>query len=255
MVVIPVDHGLAQGPLAGLRDLPALVDSLAASGVDAVLMNPGAAAGCAEALAGATELGLIVHLSAGSKLSEQPHRRSVVCSVDDALRMGADAVSVHLNVGGDDDLPQLLDLSRVRTRCTALGVPLLAMMYVLRDAPTPGELAHAARMAWELGADLIKIPYPGTPEGLAHVLGCVPCPVVCAGGDVADGVGILDLARIVVEAGGAGLAVGRHVFQHPDPAWIAARIADIVHTPFGSHPKALKHRLRPGGDQSGHAVI
>lgn len=240
MIVIPVDHGLAKGPIPGLADLPNLVKSLAGSGADAVLMNRGAAAACAESLAEATDLGLIVHLSAGSELSDRAQRRRVVCSVEGALGVGADAVSVNLNLGCSDDVAQLAELAEVQSCCARLGVPLLAMMYVVRDKPTCEEVAHAARMAWELGVDLIKIPYPGKPEGLRHVVDSVPCPVLCAGGAVGAGAGILDLARVVVESGAAGLAAGRHVFQHPDPALIAGRLADVLHGTNRIRPISLQ---------------
>jgi DhnA family fructose-bisphosphate aldolase class Ia len=228
-VIVPLDHGLAQGPLAGLERVPALVAALARTGIDAVVLNPGIAVRCRDVLAEAPQLGLIVHLSVGSTLGVRQQARQVAGTVDGALALGADGVSVHLEMGGSDDVPQLAALARVAERCRGLGVALLAMMYTHATAARTDAIVHAARMADELGADFVKIPYPGSDRQLRVVVEAVHCPVVCAGGSVEVGTNVLDVARAVVRAGAAGVACGRHVLGHERPDLVARALARVIH--------------------------
>jgi DhnA family fructose-bisphosphate aldolase class Ia len=228
-LIVPLDHGLAHGPIPGLRDVPKLVDLLGVSRVDAVVLNAGLAFRCSDVLAKHPTLGLVVHLSAGSRLSEDPFERGVVGSVRGAVALGADAVSVQLNVGGVDDVRQLTELARVAEECRADGMPLVAMMYTRGDVADVASVAHAARMADELGADIVKVAYPGTASALSEIVRSVHCSVVCAGGAAAHGPGIVDLARSVVRAGGSGLAVGRQVFQDDHPQRMIRELRRILH--------------------------
>ncbi len=228
-LIVPLDHGLAHGPMAGLRGIPSMISVLGEAQVDAVVLNPGIAALCHDVLADHPALGLIVHLSAGSGLARRRFRRSVVGSVESAIAQGADAVSVHLNVGADDDVPQLAELARTAEQCRATGTPLVAMMYTCGGSMRVEHLAHAARMADELGADIVKLPYPGSAAALAEIVGNVHCSVVCAGGSIGAGSDIVEIANGVVRAGGAGLAVGRQLFQSANPETLIKILQQVLH--------------------------
>lgn len=247
-VLIPLDHGLAQGPIDGLSDLPKLLSELADADVDAVVLNPGMAASCADSLAHHPDLGLIVHLSAGSGLAQHVKRRSVVAAVDSALPLGADAVSVHLNVGADDDIPQLRELAATSARCRVVGMPLLAMMYLADGTTKVDRLAHAARMAAELGADIVKIPYPGE-VGLRAIVESVPRPIVCAGGRI-GGATVAEIVTAVRRSGAAGVAIGRQVFGASDPAAAARELVTSVHARTNRSSAHLAARARAGASPS-----
>jgi len=148
--------------------------------------------------------------------------------------MGADAVSIHVNVGAEDESRMLHTLGEVSRDCQEWGMPLLAMMYPrgkkIRDEYSEEYIAHAARVGAELGADIVKTNYTGEQDSFARVVEGCPVPVVIAGGPKVESE--LDLLKMVegaISAGARGVAIGRNVFQHDSPALITRRICAVVH--------------------------
>jgi fructose-bisphosphate aldolase/2-amino-3,7-dideoxy-D-threo-hept-6-ulosonate synthase len=154
--------------------------------------------------------------------------------VEEALRIGADAVSVHINVGAEQEDKMLVKLGRVSDDCDRYGVPLLAMMYPrgpkIKDQHSADLVAHAARVGAELGADIIKTNYTGRVETFKDVVRSCHIPVIIAGGPKAETVQeILQTVHDSLEAGGAGISIGRNVFQHENPTKMAKALSAIVH--------------------------
>jgi DhnA family fructose-bisphosphate aldolase class Ia len=158
----------------------------------------------------------------------------MVCTVEEAIKLGADAVSIHVNLGAEDERSMLEDLGMVAKVTFEWGMPLLAMMYT-RGPKVKNEydvklLKHAARVGAELGADIVKVVYTGSVESFREVVeGCF-VPVVIAGGEkMGNDQDILKMVKGSMEAGGAGVSIGRNVFQHKDPTKIVQAISKIVH--------------------------
>ncbi|GAA4161790.1 hypothetical protein GCM10022251_41830 [Phytohabitans flavus] len=179
-------------------------------------------------------LSLIVHLSASTRRAPDPDAKYLVSSVEEALRLGADAVSVHVNVGSTTEGQQIADLATVAEACDRWGVPLLAMLYPrgpqIADGRAPELVAHAAAIAADLGADLVKSALPASAAGIAAVTASCPVPVLAAGG--APSPGANDVMRHLADAmraGAGGIAAGRLVFTAADPAVAARRVAALVH--------------------------
>ncbi|HUR62289.1 MAG TPA: 2-amino-3,7-dideoxy-D-threo-hept-6-ulosonate synthase [Candidatus Thermoplasmatota archaeon] len=224
-LMVPLDHGISMGPAQGLAD-PRLPLAIAAKGgATCVTLHKGLVPLAAPF---ADRLGILLHLSASTDGSHDPHDKRLVATVQEAARMGCDGVSIHVNVGSLTEACQLEDAGKVSTACNELGMPLVAMMYPrgpgVKDPFDPALVAHAARLGAELGADLVKVPYSG-PGFRDAVQGC-PVPVLVAGGPRRDSFGALvaDL-REARHAGAKGLSVGRNVFQQADPA---QALADLV---------------------------
>ena len=113
-------------------------------------------------------------------------------------------------------------------------MPLLAMMYPrgkkITDEYSEEYIAHAARVGAELGADIVKTNYIGDPDSFARVVKCCPIPVVIAGGPrVESELDLLTMVEGAISAGARGVAIGRNVFQHGNPAPITRRICGVVH--------------------------
>ena len=233
-LMVPLDHGMTQGPVVGLQALEETVEDLVASGVvDAVVLHKGTLEAMAPVLSRSSEIATVLHLSAAVDLSPDPDRKVVVSSVEDALRLGADGVSVHLNLGHPDDAAMLEEVGRVAGDCQRWGMPLLAMVY-LRGGDQPiegGEAAAiAARVAWELGADAVKLDYPGSPESFAEVTRAAAIPTLVAGGSTRDEVPeLLRVYSEALKAGAAGLSVGRNVFQRPERRAFLRALDRLVH--------------------------
>jgi len=228
-VIIPMDHGVTLGPVQGLVNMQEIVDKLAKGDVDAIVVHKGIAK-----TVNTGSIGLIVHLSASTKLGPDPNRKVKVCSVEEALRMGADAVSVHINVGAPSEHEMLMKLGNIADECDNLGVPLLAMMYPRGPNVTneydPETVAHAARLGAELGADIIKTNYTGSVETFQRVVQGCPAPVIIAGGPKAKTErDVLEATSGSIKAGGVGVSIGRNVFQHENPTGMTKALSAIVH--------------------------
>ncbi len=228
-VVTPMDHGVSLGPVKGLVDMQSIVDKLVEGDVDAVVLHKGIAKNV-----DTRGLGLIVHISASTKLGPNANWKVRVASVEEALMLGADAVSVHINVGADKEHDMLTKLGDVADECDAWGMPLLAMMYPrgpgIKSEHDFEAVAHAARLGVELGADIIKTNYTGSIDSFREVVRGCPVPVIIAGGPKAETDGeILEMVYNSMRAGGAGVSIGRNVFQHETPTGMGKAIAGVVH--------------------------
>ncbi len=233
MIVIPMDHGITVGPIPGLEDVAKAVDQVVKGGADAVLMHKGMVGSGHRGYGG--DVGLIIHLSGSTSKSPDPNAKQIVTTVEQAVKMGADAVSVHVNVGAETDSEMLQDLGMVSEVADDWGMPLLAMMYPrghdIKDPYDVEVVKLAARIGVELGADIIKTNYTGDVDTFKEVVkGAGGVPVVIAGGEKAkDMRGVLQTVKDSLDAGGAGVAMGRNVFQADDPSKMVAAVNAIVH--------------------------
>ncbi|NVM18783.1 MAG: hypothetical protein HWN80_13795 [Candidatus Lokiarchaeota archaeon] len=100
-IIIPMDHGLTMGTIKGLENLVEMIDKVALGGANAVLEHSGMI-GAGHRQYG-KDIGLIVHLSGATNLTPNPNKKVLVCSVERALKMGADRVSIHINIGADEE--------------------------------------------------------------------------------------------------------------------------------------------------------
>ena len=228
-VIVPMDHGVTIGPVTGLVNMQATIDKLLLGGVDAVLINRGIAKSVDTGNAG-----LIIHLSGITVLCPDPNNKVQIGSVDDAVRLGADAVSVHINLGAKQEDSMLATLGKVTCECDDFGMPLLAMMYPrgpnIKDSHAVEVVAHASRLGAELGADIIKTNYTGDAESFKAVVDSCHVPVIIAGGPKAETTrDVLQMVKDSMTAGGAGLSIGRNVFQHQDPTKMVKALSALVH--------------------------
>jgi len=238
-VIVPMDHGVTVGPIQGITDMQQIISQLLKGGVDAILIHKGIAK-----RVDVGKAGLIVMLSGMSNLSPNINGKVQVCSVREAVRLGADAVAVHVNVGSQDEDKMLSNLGKVADECDVYGMPLLAMMYArgpkIQEEHSTDLVAHAARIGAELGADIIKANYTGSAETFKMVVESCAAPVVIAGGPKCKtSAEILQTTHEAIKAGAAGLSIGRNVFQNEKPTLIVKALSAIVHS-GASVEQALK---------------
>jgi class I fructose-bisphosphate aldolase len=231
-IIIPMDHGVSVGPLAGLEKLNLAVNEVAEGGANAVLGHKGLIR-CGHRQNG-KDVGLVMHLSASTDLSPMPNRKTLTASVEDAVRAGADGVSIHVNLGDENEAEMLADFGHVASEAARWGMPLLAMIYgrgpKIKDSLAPEIVAQCARVGAELGADVVKVPYTGDMDSFSFVVESCCIPVLIAGGPKTDTTReFLQMASDAMKAGAAGLSVGRNVFQHPSPRKLTAVLNCIVH--------------------------
>lgn len=228
-VMVPLDHGISMGPLPGLADVRVPLRAAADGGASCVTLHKGLVGIASEFT---SHMGLLLHLSASSDSAPDPQDKRLVATVEEALRLGCDGVSIHVNVGSLTEARQLEDAGRVATACTEWGVPLVTMAYPrgpkVSNPHDPKLLAHAARLAAELGADAVKVPYSGSTDTFRDVVQGCPVPVLVAGGPKkGDFKALLADLKGAKKAGAAGASIGRNVFQHPDPKAAVAAVAAV----------------------------
>ncbi len=228
-LMIPMDHGITIGAVRGLKNIGATVDAVTRGGADSVLTQKGLAERVHPNKNGA---GYVIHLNGSTAIGPDSNDKRVTGTVEEAIRAGADAVSFHLNVGSDYEREQMEDLARVTDRAEAMGMPVLAMTYARGpeiDETDPEALGHAARLGEEIGAHLIKTGYSGDAESYEHVIDSTALPVLIAGGEPSGNLATLEAVRGAMDAGAAGVSIGRTVFQHDDPERMTRAVSGIVH--------------------------
>ncbi|MBQ4566804.1 MAG: 2-amino-3,7-dideoxy-D-threo-hept-6-ulosonate synthase [Desulfovibrio sp.] len=231
-IIIPMDHGVTLGAVEGLLNMREAVNDMAEGGADAVLMHKGLIR-CSHRSAG-KDVGLIVHLSASTALSPHGNTKTLVGTVEEGIKHGADCVSVHVNLGDDNEGQMLHDMGKVAEACANWQMPLLAMVYArgprIKNSYDPQVVAHCARVGVELGADIVKVPYTGDMDSFHDVVASCCVPVVIAGGErMESSRQILEMVSDSIKAGGAGISVGRNVFQHPNRVALVKALRTIVH--------------------------
>ena len=229
LIVVPMDHGVSLGPIDGLVDMPEIIGKVAKGGADAVLLHKGIVKNCFSG-----ETGLIVHISASTKADPDPNYKALVSSVEEAIRLGADGVSVHINIGAKNGPEMIKQLGYVADACDRWGMPLLAMMYPRGDKidneHNPEWIKLAVRVGAELGADIIKTNYTGDIDSFREVVFGCPVPIVIAGGPkMGSDREVLEMVSSAMRAGARGVSIGRNVFQHKNPEKMVRALAAIVH--------------------------
>ncbi|WFF05882.1 hypothetical protein O7622_22845 [Micromonospora sp. WMMD1076] len=228
-LLVAVDHTVTMGTVGGLSDMGRVLRAVVAGGADGVVTHRGTAA---HEMPVQRDTALIVHLSGNTDLSPGSEVKTRVCEPEAALALGADAVSAHvtLGCGSPEDRAALANLGDLASSCDRLGLPLMVMTYVRTTPDRHGRaVVHAARVAADLGADLVKTAHPGA-EHVSDLAGSIPVPVVVAGGEAAGTWDdFLHSAKNAMGVGLAGLCVGRWVFGSTDPARAVAELQAVVH--------------------------
>jgi fructose-bisphosphate aldolase/2-amino-3,7-dideoxy-D-threo-hept-6-ulosonate synthase len=231
-VIVPLDHGVSLGPVKGLLDMKSIVNQIAEGGANAVLEHKGIITTGYRGFG--KDVGLILHLSASTSLGPDPNSKVQVAYVEEAIRLGADAVSLHVNLGSENESEQLTAFGLTVKVCQEWGIPLLAMIYPrgpgVKNPFDVDLVKYCARVGAELGADIIKTSYTGDPDSFKEVVEGCSVPVVMAGGPKTDSdEAFCEMVYGSILAGGAGVAAGRNVFQHKNPTKMVRVLCGIIH--------------------------
>jgi fructose-bisphosphate aldolase, class I len=233
ILTVAVDHAPSYGVLAGLEGFQKVLGQVAGAGPDALLLMKGTAERCFWPYAG--RIALILKCSSLSPF--HPQHDVCVSSVEDAVRLGADAIAMALTVGSPQQ-PQLVHNLAVLVReAERAGMPVIVHAYpngelVPRDEIySCKQVGYASRMVMELGVDIVKTFYTGAPNTFARVVEmAAPALVVAAGGPrLETDAEVLHMAQGVVEAGAAGITFGRNVWQCCDISGLIRALKAVVH--------------------------
>jgi len=233
-LVVPMDHGITLGAVKGLKDIESTVDAVTRGGADSVLTQKGVADRVQPNTNGK---GYIVHLNGSTSIGPDENDKRPTGTVEEAVRVGADAVSFHINVASEYEREQIESLADVTREADRLGMPVLAMTYVRGHDVHPDDpeaVGHAVRLGEELGADVVKTTYTGDADSFEHVVESTSLPVVIAGGSRGTDRETVEMVRGAMDAGAAGVSMGRSIFQHDSPEAITRAVASVIHDDDGA---------------------
>jgi len=233
-LILALDHGVSSGIIQGIEDIPGLLHDTANRRIQGVVLHKGVARAWGHHAP--HDMNLVLQLSAGTRHGLPTYNKSIVCSVAEALRLGADAVSVHLNIGNDLEDRMLADFGMVTDEAHQAGVPVLAVIYArggqIVNELDPSLIAHCIRLGGELGADLVSVQYSGDEDSFAKAVAACPAPVLVAGGPgQPTQEAFLNMIAKALDCGAMGVLAGRNVFQRPEPRQALEALAEVVHKP------------------------
>ena len=256
-LICALDHGMTSPRfLDPLSDIQARAKEAIAGGSNAIMISKGMLRIAAEAFKPETAVCML--LSASSRPQRDRPDIVAIAEVEEALRLGADAVVLYVSLEGDDEPQMLRTLAAAGRECERLGVPLIAEAeFPTTYASVDGlasqygleYLERNVRLCAELGADLIKTNWPGDEGGFARLVRAANgLPVVHAGGSRISDAELLERQEAAMRAGAIGCSVGRNIFMHPHPEAMTRALAAVIRerAPAADAAVALERQIEAG---------
>jgi fructose-bisphosphate aldolase, class I len=248
-LIVPLDHGLTVGPISGLDTLQSIKRWIGAKDFSALILHRGMLEFLSRNHLLRPNTGIVVHLNGMSGVAQDADTKRMVTTVESAIQMGADAVSIQLTFNRTNVSHNVETLGTVTTAAHSYGLPLLVMLYNRISAGEEGVEGtnKLIRMAVELGADFLKLETPGRPEHTQSIMGQFlgDTRILFAGGPMGDSAGFLGSMKYVLQQGCNGLCVGRNVFQSPRPHDLLAELARMVKEYAVDGPLTRESAVRP----------
>ncbi len=176
---------------------------------------------------------LIIKLNGKTSLYKGEPMSEQLCTVEEALKLGAVAVGYTIYIGSEFESKMLSEFEKIIKEAHSKKIPVISWIYPRGkgiEGKSESELmAYAARTALEIDADIVKIKYNGIVNDLKWtVKSAGRCRVVLSGGGKTDENNVLKEAQDAIDAGAAGLAIGRNIWQHDSPIELAKKIRKII---------------------------
>ncbi len=237
-VMFAFSHGTSVPTvLPGIEDPVGRLRAVRDGGADCIFLAPGLIESHAAEIAQSRELGVVAKVTATATRGGTPHQERLFASVESCVELGVDGIVALLPFAPENEPDMITLAGKLGETCRRLGVPFIAeaefpnAYYGDEDyASTWGlpYLKRSARLCAELGADIVKSNWPGSPEEFAEIVQSVSVPVVVAGGSRESDLDLLTKVQAARSAGAIGCSVGRNIFQHDDPTAITAALSSVV---------------------------
>ncbi|MGC8987792.1 class I fructose-bisphosphate aldolase [Infirmifilum sp.] len=235
-IIVAIDHGSFAGPMKGIEKLDKLIIDVAEGGANALLITPGILSRYADVIAD-TQLGIILRLdTSGTNLFpyKDKRRQYLTTSFHNALRMGSDGVCIMGYTGSSYEPESLALIGKVASMAQNLGLIFMAEMFPQlpgTDNPTSPEVIKlSARVAAELGADLVKTFYTGDSVSFKEIVETSNVPIVILGGPARENdEAVLKDVSDAIKAGAIGVAFGRNIWQRDNPRKFVEALSKIIH--------------------------
>lgn len=222
-VMLAFDHGYFQGPTSGLERIDMTIKPLVPY-ADALMCTRGI---LRSVINPESNNSVVMRASGGPSILKDLSNEHIAVDVEDALRMNVSAVAVQVFVGGDCETQSVINMTNLVDRCNRYGIPVLGVTAVGQELTRDARyIGLASRMIAELGAAFVKTYYV---EDFDTVTAACPVPVVIAGGKKLSESDALNMARNAIDAGAAGVDMGRNIFQSEAPIAMIQAVNAVVH--------------------------
>ncbi len=230
------DHGMEHGPvdLIGKSiDPEYILDTSVQGGYNAVVLQKGVAEKY-YTKEWRKKIPLIIKMNGKTKYPAGEPFSGQICSVDEAIELGAIGVGYTIYLGSKHEPEMLAEFAKIEEEAHKKGLVVLVWVYPrgenVKDETSPEITAYAARLALEIGADIAKIKYCGSTECFKKAVEAAGrTKVVLSGGAKTDNPeDFLEVVKNVMDAGAIGVAVGRNVWQSEDPLGMTEKIKKII---------------------------
>jgi putative autoinducer-2 (AI-2) aldolase len=223
-VMLAVDHGYFQGPTSGLERIDLDVLPLVPH-ADALMVTRGV---LRSLVPPAMQQGFVVRASGGPSILKELSNEEIAIDIDDAARLGAAGMAVQVFIGGEYETQSVHNMTRLVDAGLGSGIPVLGVTAVGRELVRDARyLGLATRIIAELGAQMVKTYY--CDEGFERVVADCPVPIIMAGGKKLPELEALTMARRAIDAGAAGVDMGRNIFQSDAPIAMIKAVSAVVH--------------------------
>jgi len=175
---------------------------------------------------------VILHMCVTSWLSPNQNRKVIVNTLKTAIILWVDAVSTQVNLWDKNENEMIQELSILANECMEWGMPLIAMCYVRwheMNEKDPDSIRLSARLASELGCDMVKVPYTWDVESMRKVVEWTQIPVVIAWWSKLTDIESLEMIDWAMKAWCAWLSMWRNVFERKNPWKFLKAVRKIVH--------------------------
>jgi DhnA family fructose-bisphosphate aldolase class Ia len=229
-VVVALDHGGIAGPIEGIANPAAVIRDCVAGGADSVM----ATRGIAKAASGEWDrsTSLILRLTGGFTVLGGGFEEELICEPETASAYGAAGVAITVKFGHQREGAFIKQASLAADRCELLGLPVMIEAMAKAEgkkANDPEAIKLAARAAQEIGADIVKTHYTGDPESFRAVVEGCPVPILILGGEASGLEALFEEVHQSLQAGGAGIAIGRNIWGHGNTKAMIEAMAGLVH--------------------------
>ncbi|MAH51150.1 hypothetical protein CMI37_35360 [Candidatus Pacearchaeota archaeon] len=231
------DQGLEHGPV-DFNDKnvdPEYIINIAKQGkYTAIILQKGIAAKYQKQIRKA-KVPLIIKLNGKTSLVKGDPLSRQLCTVKEAVKLGASAVGYTIYLGSQHESIMLQEFENILRQAHSHSPPLPVVAWIYpRGKSIKGKskkqlMAYSARTGLELGADIIKIQYNGNPKDLAWaVKSAGKTKIVIAGGIKKQDSQLIKQTKEIMNSGCIGLAIGRNIWQHKKPMEITGKIKKVV---------------------------
>jgi class I fructose-bisphosphate aldolase len=237
VLILAYDHGLEHGPV-DFTDVPQSRDpeTVFETATHDAVTSLAVQKGVAEAYYPSYEddVSLLAKLNGTSNLWMGEPDSSVNCTVEYAAEeLGAEAVGFTVYGGSNHETEMVEEFREAQEAARDYDLPVVMWSYPrgqgLKDDTSEETIAYAARLGLELGADVTKVKYPGSKSAMEHTVDMAGrSKVVMSGGSKRSDEAFLQNVKAVMDAGGAGLAVGRNVWQRENPTRILDALEEVI---------------------------